>query len=261
MVEKRGEQQIDKARVSARFRASAASYDSCAIAQQYVYEALGGRLRGLGLQSFGRVLEVGCGTGGFSRYIDERWQVEHWTLNDLHPAIQEAGRFAPRKAKVSYLIGDAEQIDLGRGYDLIVSASALQWFHDPRAFLKGLSERLRPEGVLLLSTFGVSNLYEFKALTSRGLSYAERGELETWLAESFGEYSVEEELYPLEFTSPREVLLHLKHTGVTGTADGGGFWTPSKLRSFVQDYQERYSTPSGGVHLTYHPIYILARKD
>lgn len=258
MVEQ-GANRVDKSLVLERFSASVASYDLNATAQQYIYQALERRLASLGRKAFGRVLEIGCGTGGFGRYIDERYEVGEWVLNDLHPAVCEAGRFTPRRGTAQYKIGDAEQIELGESYDLILSASALQWFHEPAYFIERMSRALAPGGALLLSTFGGDNLMEFRSLTGRGLTYPSLEELRKWLETHLEVKSIDEEHYPLHFSSPRDVLLHLKHTGVTASGDGAGFWTPTKLRRFGELYRSQFCDDAG-LRLTYHPIYILAQR-
>lgn len=54
-----------------------------------------------------------------------------------------------------YVVSDAELWieKCERQYDMIVSASAIQWFADIPRFLHLCHERLRPGGVLAISTF------------------------------------------------------------------------------------------------------------
>ena len=54
------------------------------------------------------------------------------------------------------------------------------------------------------------------------------------------------------------LLYHLKQTGVTGTCNRA--WTRSKLSLFCQEYERLFSPGKGSVSLTYHPIYIIAKK-
>lgn len=249
---------VDKGLVGRRFSASASSYDRYALAQHHIYGVLAGLIEAHRGRTWHHVLEIGCGTGGFSKYLDERHKILRWTLNDLEAHMIRSGGFEPRLGEAPELIiGDAETIDLGRGYDLIVSASAIQWLHDPRAFVGRLYDLLEPGGVLLISTFGPHNLSEIRALTGHGLHYPPLEEVAQWLPEA--QTQVSQEVYPLTFASPREVLLHLKRTGVTGTSDSAGFWTAQKLRQFEHDYLAHY--PHGtGVRLSYHPIYLVAER-
>lgn len=253
---------IDKGRVGQRFGASASSYDKYAIAQQYIYRRMLDWLAPYQQRQWTNVLEIGCGTCGLSKQVDKYHHVQRWTLNDLDDKMCRQGAFVPRFAdSATYLIGDAEAIDLGEEYDLIVSASAIQWMHDPERFVRALYQRLRPGGVLLLSTFGPENLREIRQLTGQGLDYTSLGQVAHWLDGLTSSVRVEEELYPLSFASPRDVLLHLKRTGVTATSTASeGFWTASKLRDFEEAYRHLFATASGDVELSYHPIYLMAER-
>lgn len=256
----RGIVPVDKTMVGRRFGASADSYDRYAMAQHHIYTELERMMADRPRRCWERVLEIGCGTSGLSKYIDERHDTRHWTLNDLDSRMVEYGAFAPRSGiPPEYRLGDAESIDLGTGYDLIISASALQWMHDPERLVRQLWTKLRPGGLLLLSTFGPENLREVRRLTGRGLSYASMAEVSRWL-HGLATLEVHEELYTLTLATPRDVLLHLKRTGVTATSDSVGFWTADKLRTFYDEYSQLYSTPEG-VALSYHPIYMCAESS
>ncbi len=256
---------INKKLIEQRFAASAKSYDHYALAQKQVYADLTELLESLGQRHYNKVLEIGCGTAGLSKYLDERFEVSSWTLNDLGRKMFDKGAFnQPRFAEAIHFIeGDAERVDLGQGYDLVVSSSAIQWFHEPKAFLSSLLPRLIEGGVLLISSFGKDNLHEMKSLTERGLSYHSKEEYADFLKEAGYEIlACQEEYVPLYFASAREVLRHLKHTGVTALGGNGqtNFWTKTKLADFEQAYKQNFSNEEGFVSLTYQPIYLLARK-
>lgn len=253
-----GVSKVDKGAVGRRFGASASSYDRSALAQRHIYSVLEGMLAELGRRAFGKVLEVGSGTGGFARYIDERYDIGHWTLNDLSDVMLRSSGFEPRSGRAARLIqGDAEGVDLGGEYDLILSASALQWFHAPIDFIASLRKRLAPGGVLLASTFGSKNLLEIRQLTGRGLVYPG---VDIWATalDAYQGHRLSEELYPLHFATPREVLRHLKHTGVTAVGSSEGFWSAERLRLFEESYWTHYQDGEAGVRLTYHPLYMMA---
>ena len=69
--------------------------------------------------------------------------------------------------------------------------------------------------------------------------------------------SISQEFVPLFFETPIEVLKHLKKTGVNGLNENP--LSPSQVVSFCKDYKKQYMSENGLI-LTYHPIYIIARK-
>ena len=160
--------------------------------------------------------------------------------------------------RVSFLPGDAEALDFPRETDLITSCSTLQWFNDPGAFLTRCHQALVADGLLAFSTFGTTNMHEIRQLTGHGLDYLSVEELQALLSPHFDILHAEEEVVTLPFPTPQAVLKHLKQTGVTGTEKR--IWTRSRLQSFCKEYTTRFSDAAGNVSLTYHPIYIIARK-
>ena len=54
------------------------------------------------------------------------------------------------------------------------------------------------------------------------------------------------------------VLQHMRQTGVSGIRKQA--WTKTKLQAFCHDYHAIYATADGGVCLSQHPLYLIARK-
>ena len=83
---------------------------------------------------FRHIVELGCGTGSYSRILLNTLQPETLLLNDLCRDMEECvGELCT--TRVSFLPGDAEALDFPAETDLITSCSTLQWFNDPGAFL------------------------------------------------------------------------------------------------------------------------------
>ena len=142
-------------------------------------------------------------------------------------------------------------------YDLIISSSTIQWFEDIESFLRKIEKNLSENGIIAISTFGLDNLKEIKTLTNRGLSYYS---LERWISiisEIFEMITISQEFVPLFFETPIEVLKHLKKTGVNGLNENP--LSPSQVVSFCENYKKQHMSENG-LTLTYHPIYIIARK-
>lgn len=249
---------MDKTLISRRFAKAVGTYLDKADVQRYVASRMAeltGRYIPADVQE--QVLEIGCGTGMFTRmYLKQAAPEEMW-LNDLCPEVK------PYLAdvlgeKVRFVAKDAETLAFPAGQDLIVSCSAVQWFDDLPRFFSGCRRLLHEGGYLAFSTFGPHNTEEVATLASAGLSYPSLEELREMLAARYEVVYAHEEQLRLSFASPLEVLRHLKETGVTGTAAQA--WTRGKLQEFCRNYTERFSDERGRVYLTFHPIYMICRK-
>ena len=133
---------------------------------------------------FRHIVELGCGTGSYSRMLLNTLQPETLLLNDLCRDMEECVRelCTTRTPRVSFLPGDAEALDFPRETDLITSCSTLQWFNDPGAFLTRCHQAPVADGLLAFSTFGTTNMHEIRQLTGHGLDYLSVEELQALLS-------------------------------------------------------------------------------
>jgi malonyl-CoA O-methyltransferase len=206
-------------------------------------------------QSLPSVLEIGCGSGNLTHLFESYFQVDQLYLNDLYADVDQ--HFLNFK-HVNWLIGDIEQLELPLELDAVVSSSALQWMTDLPALLQRIYDALKPKGYLGFSTFGENNLIEIKQLTGQGLNYYSLEALQQQLQENGFEILLIQQAYKQAyFDHPKFVLQHLKATGVTATAKSHR-WTKQSLQQFYSDYQQFHDEQ--GFRLTYHPIYVIARR-
>lgn len=229
---------------------------------------------------FRHIAEFGCGTGCYSRLLLHTLQPQTLLLNDLCPEMKECIcdllpcnrhlHHTPRlyddnvelygnaTTTVRFLPCDAESLDFPQGTDLITSCSTLQWFADTERFFARCHRFLSDGGTLAFSTFGKKNMQEIHTLTGHGLKYLSLEKLKALLSPRFEILYTEEEVVSLPFGTPLEVLQHLKQTGVTGTEKR--VWTRGRLQSFCNEYIRMCGNADRSVSLTYHPIYVIARK-
>lgn len=232
----------DPSRVSVQFSKASHSYDTHAIAQYSAAMKLTALLGARNPKRHGRVLEIGCGTGLFTREYAPVLEPSDATFVD----ITSTGPFGIAQ-KEEYIIEDAERWIERQStqWDVILSASAIQWFADIPRFLQMCHDRLSEGGILAVSTFVPGNMEELDALRPSPLLYPRADQLKEWIDRDFRQTEVTEDSIRVEFKSAREVLMHLKHTGVAGSAPSSSLKMSdmSHLRS-----------------LTYRPVYVIGRK-
>lgn len=249
---------IDKKQVERKFTKALSKYDNNAIAQQQINLRLIELLKNNGKLNFSTVLEIGCGTGLFTQLLREHISSKNWIFNDICDVRANLEKLFLGDI-FEFHLSDAEHWDFAkRSYDLITSASVIQWFNDPCFFIQRITRHLNSQGILLLSTFSQENLKEIRTLTGIGLDYPSLDDWQQWLDADYEIVYLAQQEICLSFLSPSDVLKHLKNTGVTGIKQH--YWSKYNLRSFITDYEKMYKLENGKVGLTYSPILILAIK-
>jgi malonyl-CoA O-methyltransferase len=159
------------AAVTASFGARAATYELYAEMQRAIAARLAGLLPDA---TRPRVLELGCGTGLFSRHLVARYSDGSFVLTDAAPAMVAKCRenlAAARASKISFEIMDASRPGGEGPYDVIALSMTLHWLADQTASLERLRQLLAPSGVLIYAALGPASFAEWRAaLADEGLS-------------------------------------------------------------------------------------------
>ena len=249
---------MDKRLIAERFAKARDTYGREARVQHQVAEKMLHILVTTTSPHFRHIVEFGCGTGSYSRLLQHTLQPQTLLLNDLCPEMKECIEELLVYEHIDFQPSDAETLDFPQDTDLITSCSTLQWFNNPGDFFNRCHHFLADGGILAFSTFGMQNMKEIRALTGHGLDYLPIERLKALLSPSFEILYAEEEIVSLPFDTPLQILQHLKQTGVTGTEKK--VWTRGKLQTFCDEYVRQFGNEAQRVSLTYHPIYIIARK-
>lgn len=240
----------DTARIAGGFQSAVRSYPDYAAPQRMIAARLGSLLNNIvpELSEHPDVLEIGPGSGLFTDCWRTLLRPANATFIDLYPL--QSFDVTDHDERI---VDDAETWlqSSRRKFDLILTASSIQWFCDPVQFLIDAKDYLRPGGFLVCSSFLVGNLYQLDSLRPSPLRYLDPDDLENAVSAGFSEYKIESSEMKLRFDSPREALMHLKHTGVSGV--GKGNFTFRELCAALAE-------PDGSASLTYLPVYIIARK-
>jgi malonyl-CoA O-methyltransferase len=247
----------DITRVHQRFQRGLATYSEAAVVQRRMAQTLcASLLQTTPMRQFGTVLDLGCGTGLLT---DAFVSACTWDTLHLYDLLEACQPFHAQRPNAQFHKADLNIYDSYPEADLILSGATFQWIHDLDALLGRLHRVLKPEGLLAFSTFGPENLKEVHAISDAGLTYIPAQRLSEKLQTAgFEVLLLKESQEVLTFASPRDVLEHLKATGVTASAKNS-VWTKATLRAFEENY-EAFRTPDNRYPLTYKPVYCIAKK-
>jgi tRNA (cmo5U34)-methyltransferase len=100
-----------------------------------------------------RVLDLGAGTGLLSEGVLQTRPGSRMTLMDVAPAMLEIARqrLAGREGEVDIQVADYITVDLGEGYDAVVSALSIHHLEDPekRRLFGRIFAALKPGGIFV----------------------------------------------------------------------------------------------------------------
>lgn len=197
------------------------SYDENAIVQKKVASHLIELIKEIknDKNSFESILEIGCGTGIFTREFLKSYSPNKIILNDFF----QVERFLNNIPYNSFLVGDILKIELPK-VETIVSSSVFQWISP----LENLIEKLSFCKNLYFSIYISENLKEIDEHFNISLDYLEVDEIKNILKKYFTKVKYKKESISLEFNTPLDALRHLKNSGVTGFKKS----SISKIKSF-----------------------------
>ena len=202
-----------------------------------------------------QILEIGCGTGLFTRHLLIR-QLNNLILNDIS---REMIKLLQKKISLpnstSIIIGNAEALKFEL-VDIISANAVFQWFKTPDATLKRLNSFLKPNGNLIFSTFGPATLTEFRktaSLKSPALLLSIKEWEKIIINAGFLIKSSSSDIHKSFFNNTLSLMKNLQQLGATPTR----MIRSGELRQLISKYDEKYSTKQG-IHATWEILYFSA---
>jgi ubiquinone/menaquinone biosynthesis C-methylase UbiE len=107
-------------------------------------------------EKLGRVVELGCGTGFFTRALAER--AESVVATDLSPGMVEVARSAVRAPHVRFQCEDCEETSFADASFDTAFVSLVLHFTRPEVAAHELARILRPGGTLVVANLGAREL-------------------------------------------------------------------------------------------------------
>lgn len=212
------------------------TYDENAFVQKIVAQNLVKFLKQQGIKECGKVFEIGCGTGIFSREFLKEFGTDSYILNDKF----DVREYIKELKFEGFLLGDIESLELPK-CDIVVSSSVFQWVKELEKLIQRIAKSSKQ---LAFSIYVEGNLQEIREHFGIGLNYMEVDEILKILKRFYPTVRYSQEIIKREFETPLQALKHLKYTGVTGfdRSDIG------RLRA----YKDKT--------LTYEVLYIFCEK-
>lgn len=98
------------------------------------------------------VLEVGCGRGGGTAFVFERFRPRRMTGLDLARQAIRLCRTRYARPGLDFVAGNAERLPFADGsFDVVLSVESSHCYGDLSSFLRETRRVLRPDGLLLLA--------------------------------------------------------------------------------------------------------------
>jgi len=212
------------------------------------------------------VLDLGCGTGWFTRTFVDQGPVAGLTGVDLSSGmLQQARENGPEG--ISWVVGDAEQLPFpDDSCDLIFSNLMIQWCDDPRAVLRECRRVLRPGGHIMVSTLLDGTLCELKAAwQTADPDHQHVNRFETDLAlqakvrAELPHATIETRTIRLPYDSPMALASELRHLGAgfRGAGRRKAATAPGRIRAMGNQYPKE---PDGTIMASYEAAWIYWQK-
>ncbi|KAB0497455.1 malonyl-ACP O-methyltransferase BioC [Pseudomonas vancouverensis] len=254
----------DKRQVAASFSRAAASYDSVAELQRDVGSQLLHRLP----TDFApqRWLDLGCGTGYFSRALNQCFPASHGVALDIAEGMLNHAR--PLGGATHFIAGDAERLPLQDATcDLIFSSLAVQWCADFASVLREAHRVLKPGGIFAFASLCVGTLVELRDSWRQvdGLVHVNRfrefAKYEQLCAASgLQVVSLQNRAHVLHYPDVRSLTHELKALGAHNINPGrpGGLTGRARILGLVEAYEQ--FRQARGLPATYQVVYAVMEK-
>ncbi|GKU77410.1 malonyl-ACP O-methyltransferase BioC [Paenibacillus sp. L3-i20] len=289
----------DRSRViGQKFSRSAISYDAHAQVQRIMADQLTKSLVKWSSQALVEtpaILEIGCGTGTLTQIVMNKWHEAKITAVDLASEMIKVAKERvlstdnqcastetldtvcvnqnDRAERVDFIQADIETwvVDAPTSsFDIIISSACFQWLSNPLGTLVHLHRLLKPNGLLLFTTFGPDTFCEMHYAFNKayrayglepqrhGLSFLSLAQWEILLMQSgYSSVCYDRTIHVKKYASARDFLHCVKAMGAS-TSEAiplGGHNLRNLFTAMYKEYEDTFST-QGGVTATYDLLLV-----
>ena len=211
-----------------------------------------------------QILDLGCGTGQCTRYLERKFPEAKIVANDISYNMIEYAKQHHRHPNINYMVSDITKTTLIGLEDLVFSNSALQWVSDLDTLFAKWSLQKNKKTVMAFSLFGPRTFYQLqqsleevfkKKVELSAATFHTIEQLKAYTTMYFNHVSIEQEHITKRFSTIKELLKSIKYTGTKGGPVPDLCWTPQKLEKLNTWFIKNY----GVVQVTYHIFYIIVK--
>jgi len=280
---------VNRQHIKKHFSHAAPSYDDAAILQKTVAERIDGRLELTTIHTQ-TILDLGAGTGLLTEKVMARYPNAQLFAVDLsvsmlkqaEPRLQKA-RFPQLGQTLNHWLqqcqlskplvfkqgavpinADVYQLPFAdQSVDLIVSNLMLQWCDDLDAVFAEFRRVLRPEGLIMFTTFGPDTLKELRQAwkaadpeqdhVNQFIDMHDIGD--ALIRAGFGQPVMDMELFTLTYDQPMGVLKDLKAIGATNANlnRSQGLMGKTRFQTMLKAYEQLRK--QGKIPATYEVVH------
>lgn len=256
-----------KSDIARGFGNASGSYDSASRLQRFMGNTMLQKIQPEERSLFrSSVLDLGCGTGWFTRKFADLGPIEALVGVDLSAGmLQQAREDGPDG--ISWIVADAEHLPLpDDSVDLIFSNLMIQWCDDPRSVLRECRRVLRPGGSLMVSTLLDGTLRELKnAWQAADPDHQHVNQFESELGlqakvrAELPNTTIETRTIRLPYNSPMALAGELRHLGAgfRGAGRRKAVTAPGRMRVMCKQYPRE---PDGIIMASYEAAWVYWQK-
>ncbi|MEA3404247.1 MAG: malonyl-ACP O-methyltransferase BioC [Pseudomonadota bacterium] len=267
---------VNRSHIKQHFSHAAPSYDEAAILQKTVAERVDERLELTTIEPK-VVVDIGAGTGLLTEKVIQRYPQAQLFAIDLSLEMLKQASERLKKSKFNWLPQSIWQTEAATALnadayslpikdncvDLIVSNLMLQWCDDLDRVFEEFRRVLRPEGLIMFTTFGPDTLKELKqawaiadghdAHVNQFVDMHDIGD--ALIRNGFGQPVMDVEHFTLTYDKPMGVLKDLKAIGATNASlnRSKGLMGKQRFHNMLEAYETLRS--EGKIPATYEVVH------
>ncbi len=270
---------IQRTLVQHSFSRACVHYDEHAVLQREVGYRLLAHLNFTKIEPE-RILDIGCGTGYFTRLLVEKYKNAEVTACDLSEKMVQHTRCHHRRrmlwhGKRHHAIADACGLPFAdESFDLVTSNLTMQWVVQPKEMVMEMRRVLRPGGLILFSTFGRRTLSELRHALATLSAASEQSKARHVLpfpdVMSLGDILnplpleapvVDSDVLTLTYPDVMSLVRELKGMGASSSAITGrsqGLYGRRLLRALDETYGALHRNEEGRIYAGFEALYAQA---